>query len=125
MLSGVNSVAMAASGGPSLAGQAHDGIDSIPNSGTWNLEKGERVVDARMNKDLSRYLNNQTTNNHNQRGGDTFQINAPVTVQASANQSPEEARRQGQAVSRELRMTILSVIRDEKRSGGELARGRN
>tara|TARA_R110002051_G_C8760009_1_gene501526 strand:+ start:496 stop:2838 length:2343 start_codon:yes stop_codon:yes gene_type:complete len=29
-----------------LAGMAHDGIDSIPETGTWLLEKGERVTTA-------------------------------------------------------------------------------
>lgn len=28
----------------SVVGQAHDGIMSVPKSGTWNLEKGERVL---------------------------------------------------------------------------------
>lgn len=29
-----------------LAGQAHDGIMSVPEDGTWNLKKGERVTTA-------------------------------------------------------------------------------
>lgn len=39
-----------------LAGQAHDGIDSIPREGTWLLDKGERVVDRRTNADLKDFL---------------------------------------------------------------------
>ncbi|WP_262689781.1 hypothetical protein [Kordiimonas aestuarii] len=39
-----------------VKGQAHDGIDSIPSSGTYLLEQGERVVDRRLNADLSRFL---------------------------------------------------------------------
>lgn len=31
----------------SLAGMAHDGIDSVPQTGTWLLEKGERVTTAK------------------------------------------------------------------------------
>lgn len=42
--------------GVAMTGQAHDGYDSIPKSGTWNLEKGERVVDKRTNADLKGYL---------------------------------------------------------------------
>jgi hypothetical protein len=38
-------------------GQAHDGIMSVPKSGTWNLEKGERVLPkhtaAAMDKTLA------------------------------------------------------------------------
>lgn len=40
----------------SLAGMAHDGIDSVPREGTWLLDKGERVVDRRTNADLKDFL---------------------------------------------------------------------
>lgn len=40
----------------SVAGMAHDGIDSIPKEGTWLLDKGERVVDRRTNADLKNFL---------------------------------------------------------------------
>ena len=40
----------------SIAGQAHDGIDSIPKSGTWNLEKGERVTTAKTSAKLDKTL---------------------------------------------------------------------
>lgn len=39
-----------------LAGMAHDGIDYIPQEGTWLLQKGERVLDSRTNADLKNYL---------------------------------------------------------------------
>lgn len=39
-----------------LAGMAHDGIDYVPNEGTWLLAKGERVVDSRTNEDLKSFL---------------------------------------------------------------------
>ncbi|MCS3467392.1 tape measure domain-containing protein [Pseudomonas sp. JUb42] len=42
--------------GMTLAGMAHDGIDSIPKEGTWLLQKGERVVDGRTNRDLKQFL---------------------------------------------------------------------
>ncbi len=50
-----------------VRGQAHDGIDNVPNTGTYLLESGERVVDKRLNRDLSTYLaqagnDNRTTN---------------------------------------------------------------
>lgn len=40
----------------SMIGMAHDGIDNIPQDGTWLLQKGERVVDKRTNADLKRAL---------------------------------------------------------------------
>ena len=39
-----------------INGMAHDGIDSIPQEGTWLLDKGERVVDSRTNGDLKNFL---------------------------------------------------------------------
>lgn len=53
-----------------VRGQFHDGIDNVPDTGTYLLEKGERVVDNRLNKDLSNFLaqngvNNSTTVSNN------------------------------------------------------------
>lgn len=42
----------------SIAGQAHDGIDSVPMSGTWNLQKGERVTTEKTSAKLDRTLDN-------------------------------------------------------------------
>lgn len=47
-----------AAGAVSLAGQFHDGIDNVPSTGTYLLEKGERVVDSRLNGDLKDALSN-------------------------------------------------------------------
>lgn len=59
----------------SLAGMAHDGIDSIPETGTWLLQKGERVTTADTSAKLDRTLDdvqkNRTTNNG---GGSTVNI---------------------------------------------------
>lgn len=40
----------------SLAGMAHSGIDNIPEEGTWLLDKGERVLSPRQNKDLTQFM---------------------------------------------------------------------
>jgi lambda family phage tail tape measure protein len=40
----------------SLAGMAHDGIDSIPETGTWLLQKGERVTTASTSAKLDKTL---------------------------------------------------------------------
>lgn len=39
-----------------MAGMAHDGIDSIPQTGTWLLEKGERVTTANTSAKLDATL---------------------------------------------------------------------
>lgn len=66
----------------SILGQAHDGIDNIPATGTYLLQSGERVVDRRLNKDLSSYLaqkgdDNSTTNNRTINANLAFNANAP------------------------------------------------
>lgn len=38
-------------------GQGHDGHANVPNTGTWLLEKGERVVGRDLNEDLTNFLN--------------------------------------------------------------------
>lgn len=43
---GVTEPLVAAISGLALAGMAHDGIDKIPETGTWLLKKGERVTTA-------------------------------------------------------------------------------
>lgn len=49
IMSSIKSVAMP-------VGQAHDGIMSVPKSGTWNLEKGERVLPAHTAKAMDKKL---------------------------------------------------------------------
>lgn len=49
IMSSIKSVAMP-------IGQAHDGIMSVPKSGTWNLEKGERVLPAHTAKAMDKKL---------------------------------------------------------------------
>lgn len=39
-----------------LAGMAHDGIDSVPETGTWLLQKGERVTTAATSAKLDKTL---------------------------------------------------------------------
>ena len=40
----------------SVAGMAHDGIDAVPETGTWLLQKGERVTTAQTSAKLDRTL---------------------------------------------------------------------
>ncbi|MCE1523702.1 phage tail tape measure protein [Enterobacter hormaechei] len=59
---------VAAVGSSALAGMAHDGIDSVPETGTWLLQKGERVVtsqtSAKLDETLDR-VNQQSTQGAN------------------------------------------------------------
>ncbi len=47
----------AAVSGLAVAGLAHEGIDSIPETGTWLLKKGERVTTSETSKKLDDVLN--------------------------------------------------------------------
>jgi len=40
-----------------ISGMAHDGIDRIPEDGTWLLQKGERVVSSQTSDKLDSVLN--------------------------------------------------------------------
>lgn len=80
-------IAMAVANGAqqlqAVKGQFHDGIDNVPNTGTYLLEQGERVVDKRLNRDMSQFLatqnssgsvTNNPTLNFNVSGGDAENV---------------------------------------------------
>ena len=52
-------------------GMAHDGIDSVPQSGSWLLEKGERVTTANTSKKLDKTLDRIQNDQQFGGGGDT------------------------------------------------------
>ncbi|HEC1397082.1 phage tail tape measure protein [Klebsiella pneumoniae] len=71
--------------GTALQGQAHDGIDSVPETGTWLLQKGERVTTAKTSAKLDATLDrvaNQST------GGATY---AP-SMRFYVNGDPSDAQ---------------------------------
>lgn len=53
---GITAPMVAGVAASALAGMAHDGIDSIPQDGTWFLQKGERVTTAETSAKLDRTL---------------------------------------------------------------------
>lgn len=68
----------AAVGLTSLSGMAHDGIDSIPATGTWLLEKGERVTTANTSAKMDAVLERIDAR---QRGGGSssdYKSQAPI-----------------------------------------------
>lgn len=69
--------------GAALHGQAHDGIDSVPETGTWLLQKGERVTTAKTSAKLDATLDrvaNQST------GGGTI-YSPTITIPINGNPS--------------------------------------
>ena len=87
-----------------LTGMAHDGIDSVPQTGTWLLEKGERVMTAQTSAKLDSKLNDIG-------GGATVNIyNAPAGT--TTQQRTDDA---GQV--------IIDVILADINSGGPIISG--
>ncbi|HEJ1829513.1 TPA: phage tail tape measure protein [Pseudomonas aeruginosa] len=72
-----------------LSGQAHDGIMSVPEDGTWNLKKGERVTTAETSAKLDRTLDD-VRSNQGQGGNTTVNI-----VENKARAGQVERRRDG------------------------------
>lgn len=71
--------------GTALQGQAHDGIDSVPETGTWLLQKGERVTTAKTSAKLDATLDrvaNQSTG-----GGAIYSPNINIPI----NGNPSDA----------------------------------
>lgn len=107
MIRGIGYTSVALMASTTLAGMAHDGIDSVPREGTWLLDRGERVVDARTNADLKNYLSNRTAISpaaeqrisESTQKTSTTHITQNITVSgngdAALNQGMKDAARQG------------------------------
>ena len=77
-------------------GQAHDGIMSVPKSGTWNLEKGERVLPRHTAKALDDKLASMSN------GGGQVVINQHITINADGSHDvrDDSKNQMGQALKR-------------------------
>ncbi|MCQ0715228.1 phage tail tape measure protein [Klebsiella pneumoniae] len=76
---------VAAISAASLSGMAHDGIDAVPETGTWLLQKGERVTTAATSAKLDATLDrvaNQSTG-----GGAIYSPNINIPI----NGNPSDA----------------------------------
>lgn len=97
-----------------LSGMAHDGIDSIPQEGTWLLDKGERVVDSRTNSDLKNYLANGGSSS----GDITIQVNVTDSGVSTSGANTQDQKQLGALIANAVR----TVIRQEQRQGGLLSK---
>jgi lambda family phage tail tape measure protein len=135
-----------------LAGMAHDGIDSVPEDGSWFLQKGERVTTAQTSAKLDAMLariDNGLSGSQPQAqigvgslesGGDgraamvgagaqsapsgptQIVFSAPITVQAQPGMTDQDAARQGQAMSAGLETQFGKFLDREMGQGGRLWR---
>ena len=104
-----------------LAGMAHDGIDAVPETGTWLLQKGERVTTAETSAKLDRTLDRMNTPSTGG-GGASISISAPITVQAQSGVSDQQAQQQGEAMSKAFTADVIRIITRETQQGGVLWR---
>ncbi|SFY16128.1 hypothetical protein [Azotobacter vinelandii] len=89
-----------------IAGQAHDGIDSVPETGTWLLQKGERVTTAETSAKLDRTLEDVQRNR---------QSSSPtVNIIEDASKAGRVERRTGQSGEEMLDVFISNLFEDGK-----------
>lgn len=115
-LAAIASVAAATAGIVSniaAVGMAHDGIDSVPETGTWLLQKGERVTTASTSAKLDATLDRVNRDTGNGGGqGDQFNMNFEV------NGSTSERERQM------LDLTVRRAVSEAKSQiSADMARG--
>ena len=94
-------------------GQAHDGIMSVPKSGTWNLEKGERVLPKHTAAAVDKTLANASGNNN---------VSVNVVVNADGSSDVQANAQMGKQMGDAIKAAVLQTIVQEKRQGGLLAR---
>ncbi|MBZ7674739.1 phage tail tape measure protein [Klebsiella grimontii] len=74
---------VAAVGTSALAGMAHDGVDSVPETGTWLLQKGERVTTANTSAKLDATLDRVSKDTT---GGKLPDVHISTTVNGDPDQ---------------------------------------
>ena len=93
-------------------GQAHDGIMSVPKSGTWNLEKGERVLPKHTAAAMDKTLANTSGNNN---------VSVNVVVNADGSSDVQSDAQMGKHMGDAIKAAVLQTIIREKRQGGLLS----
>jgi hypothetical protein len=88
----------------SLAGMAHDGIDSVPQTGTWLLQKGERVTTAQTSAKLDKTLNDIKTPTGN--GGTT------VNLIEDASRAGQTEKRRGDQGEEMIDVFVADLLGD-------------
>lgn len=94
--------------GVSLGGMAHDGIDSVPQTGTWLLEKGERVTTAETSAKLDQTLSDI------QRSGNRPVSNSQavnITFNQSGMTDSKQIRESNAAAARKIAQVVQSSSR--------------
>lgn len=118
---------VAAIGASALSGMAHDGIDKIPETGTWLLKKGERVTTAGTSAKLDSTLE-QVRQQRAASGGtviaefhNTFTGKADDTTMQMVNQ---QLRASEKRIKQYMTSQVVNPTEDYGRSLKTIYRGR-
>ncbi len=120
-LAAIASVAAATAGIVSniaAVGMAHDGIDSVPETGTWLLQKGERVTTAATSAKLDATLDRVSRDSAGGGRGDTFEMNFNV----NGSISERERLMQEQTVRRAVALARQDRVADTTSGTGPQSR---
>lgn len=92
--------------GMALMGMAHDGIDSVPKTGTWLLEKGERVMTSQTSAKIDGVLEDIRRGGYGGQAGGNSSVNQNIYVtgqvdkRTSTQMATDAARKQKMAQAR-------------------------
>lgn len=75
--------------GTGLTGMAHDGIDSVPKTGTWLLEQGERVTTAQTSARMDSVLERIDSRMRSGRSSDRLTGSTEPKVTVNVHNAPE------------------------------------
>ncbi|RXW28977.1 phage tail tape measure protein [Enterobacter cloacae] len=93
----------------SAVGMAHDGMDSVPETGTWLLQKGERVTTAKTSAKLDATLDRVNKQSTSQQAGN---ITVPIEIHGDPDQRTlnliEDAVKRGATLGHQMTANDLS-----------------
>ncbi|MBH1660124.1 phage tail length tape measure family protein [Stenotrophomonas maltophilia] len=102
----------------SAVGMAHDGIDSVPETGTWLLQKGERVTTAATSAKLDATLDRVSRDSAGGGRGDSFEMHFNV----NGSISERERLMQEQTVRRAVALARQDRVADTTSGTGPQSR---
>ncbi len=94
----------------SIAGMAHDGIDSVPKEGTWLLQKGERVTTADTSAKLDRTLDSIMSSQRPQSAAN----NVSITINADGTRQTEGSSSMFAQMAQEIQNLVESKIKEHE-----------
>lgn len=103
-----------------LKGMAHSGLDKVPETGTWLLEKGERVVTSNTSAKLDATLESLRSQNA-AGGGETVVSNVYITLSGEGDVSSRNEEG-GSQLGKLMEAVTVKTMLKELKPGGILAR---